>query len=137
MEESAQRHPPAVLYPRGKDARYPLYRRLGGPQSRSGHRGYKKNRLTLPGIEPQSPGRPVHSHMCRHTRLEAPIEWLVLTVARFHLLCVCVCVGGSEIHALLCGCCSYKVSRKVVSYFSRLILSHTFSALFFIFSGTI
>jgi hypothetical protein len=23
--------------PRGKDPRYPLYRRLGGPQSRSGH----------------------------------------------------------------------------------------------------
>jgi hypothetical protein len=46
----------------------------------------KKNRLTLPGIEPQSPGRPVHSQICRHTRLEAPIEWLILTVARFHLL---------------------------------------------------
>jgi hypothetical protein len=28
----------AALYPRGKDPRYPLYRRLGGPQSRSGHR---------------------------------------------------------------------------------------------------
>jgi hypothetical protein len=25
--------------PGGKDPRYPLYRRLGGPQSRSGHRG--------------------------------------------------------------------------------------------------
>jgi hypothetical protein len=31
---SGQRHAPAALYPR-----YPLYRRLGGPQSRSGHRG--------------------------------------------------------------------------------------------------
>jgi hypothetical protein len=27
------------FYPRGKDPRYPLYRRLGGSQSRSGHRG--------------------------------------------------------------------------------------------------
>jgi hypothetical protein len=27
--------------------RYPLYRRLGGPQSRSGHRGYRKNPLPL------------------------------------------------------------------------------------------
>jgi hypothetical protein len=27
-----------ALFP-GKDPRYPLYRRLGGPQSRSGHRG--------------------------------------------------------------------------------------------------
>jgi hypothetical protein len=30
---------PAALYPRGKDPRYPLHRKLGGPQSRSGHRG--------------------------------------------------------------------------------------------------
>jgi hypothetical protein len=35
---SGQRHAPAALYPRGNDPRYPLYRRLGGPQSRSGHR---------------------------------------------------------------------------------------------------
>jgi hypothetical protein len=35
---SGQRHAPAALYLLGKDLRYPLYRRLGGPQSRSGHR---------------------------------------------------------------------------------------------------
>jgi hypothetical protein len=33
-----QRHAQAKLYPQGKDPRYPLYRRLDGPQSRSGHR---------------------------------------------------------------------------------------------------
>jgi hypothetical protein len=32
---SGQRHAPAALNPQGKDPRYPLYRRLGGPQSRS------------------------------------------------------------------------------------------------------
>jgi hypothetical protein len=32
MGVSGQRHAPAALYPRGKDPRYPLYRRLGGPQ---------------------------------------------------------------------------------------------------------
>jgi hypothetical protein len=58
MGVSGQRHAPAALYPWGKDPRYPLYRRLGGPQSRSGHRGYRKNPLPLPGIEPRSPGRP-------------------------------------------------------------------------------
>jgi hypothetical protein len=58
MGVSGQRHAPAALYPRGKDPRYPLYRRLGGPQSRSGHRGYRKNPLPLPGIEPRSPGIP-------------------------------------------------------------------------------
>jgi hypothetical protein len=36
---SGQHHAPAALYPRGKDPRYPLYRGLGGSQSRSGHRG--------------------------------------------------------------------------------------------------
>jgi hypothetical protein len=36
---SGQRHAPAAFYSRGKDPRYPLDRRLGGPQSRSGHRG--------------------------------------------------------------------------------------------------
>jgi hypothetical protein len=49
-----QRHAPAALYPRRKDSRYPLYRRLGGPQSRSGHRGYRKNPLPLPVIKSQS-----------------------------------------------------------------------------------
>jgi len=37
--ECAQRHAPAALHPRRKDPRYPLDRRLGGPHSRSGHRG--------------------------------------------------------------------------------------------------
>jgi hypothetical protein len=40
---SGQRHAPAAFYPRGKDPRYLLDRRLSGPQSRSGHRGYRKN----------------------------------------------------------------------------------------------
>jgi len=34
-----QRYAPAALYPRGKGPCYPLYRRLDGPQSRSGQRG--------------------------------------------------------------------------------------------------
>jgi hypothetical protein len=49
MEVSGQRHAPAALYPQEKDPRYPLYRRLGGPQSRSGHRGYRKNLLASAG----------------------------------------------------------------------------------------
>jgi hypothetical protein len=68
---------PGRALPRGKDPRYPLYRRLGGPQSRSGHRSYRKNPLLPPGIEPRSPGRPARSqtlhwlrystHICRST----------------------------------------------------------------------
>jgi hypothetical protein len=52
---SGQCHVPATLYSGGKNPRYPLDTRLCGPQSWSGHRGYRKNRLPLPGIEPQSP----------------------------------------------------------------------------------
>jgi hypothetical protein len=40
---SGQSHAPAALYPRRKDPRYPLYRRLGWPQSRSGQRRWMKN----------------------------------------------------------------------------------------------
>jgi hypothetical protein len=54
MGVSGQRHAPAALYPRRKDPRYPLDRRLGGPQSRSGRRDEKKNPLPQSGIEPQS-----------------------------------------------------------------------------------
>jgi hypothetical protein len=36
---SGQHHAAAALYPRRNDPRYPLDRRLGGPQSRSGRRG--------------------------------------------------------------------------------------------------
>jgi hypothetical protein len=40
------------LYPQGKNPWYPLYRRLGGPQSRSVRGGEEKNSQHLPGLEP-------------------------------------------------------------------------------------
>jgi hypothetical protein len=44
---------PWPLYPQGKSPWYPLNRRLGGPQSRSGHSGgEEKNSQSPPGIEP-------------------------------------------------------------------------------------
>jgi hypothetical protein len=54
MGVSGLRHAPAALYPHRRDPQYPLNRRLGEPQSWSGHRDYKKNPLPLPGIKPQS-----------------------------------------------------------------------------------
>jgi hypothetical protein len=36
---------PLPLYPQGKSPWYPLDRRLGGPQSRSGRGGLEKNKL--------------------------------------------------------------------------------------------
>jgi hypothetical protein len=46
---SGQRHAPAALYPRGKFHRYPLDRRLGGPQSRSGLRGLEEKSFASTG----------------------------------------------------------------------------------------
>jgi hypothetical protein len=39
------------LYPQGKSPWYPLSRRLGWPQSRSGRDGEEKNSHPLPGLE--------------------------------------------------------------------------------------
>jgi hypothetical protein len=46
------------LYPQGNNPLYPLDRRLGGPQSHSGHGGEEKNSQPSPGIKPQKPNRP-------------------------------------------------------------------------------
>jgi hypothetical protein len=53
MELSGKLHAPAALPP-GKDPRYPLDRRPGGPQSRSGRGGKEKNSQQLSGTEPRS-----------------------------------------------------------------------------------
>jgi hypothetical protein len=50
MEVSGQLHAPAALA-QGTSPWYPLDRRLGGPQSRSGIGGEEKNPQPPPGIE--------------------------------------------------------------------------------------
>jgi hypothetical protein len=50
MEVSGQLHAPAAL-PQEKSPCYPLDRRMGGPQSRSGSGGEEKNSQPLSGIE--------------------------------------------------------------------------------------
>jgi hypothetical protein len=57
---SGKLHAPVALPP-GKKPRYPLDRRLGGPQSRSGRGGEEKNSQPAPGIEPWNPDRPARS----------------------------------------------------------------------------
>jgi hypothetical protein len=46
---SGQRHALAALCPRGKNPRYPLDRRLGGPQSQPGHTSWRKNPFVSSG----------------------------------------------------------------------------------------
>jgi len=43
---------PQPLYPQRKSPWYPLDRRLGGIQIRSGHDGEENNSQPLPGLEP-------------------------------------------------------------------------------------
>jgi hypothetical protein len=56
---SGQLHATAALF-LGKSFRYLLYRRLGGPQSRSA-RFEKRELLTLPGLVLRTFSRPAHS----------------------------------------------------------------------------
>jgi hypothetical protein len=56
MEVSGQFHAPTALPPR-KETPYPLHKRRGGPQSRSGHGVEEKNSQPSPGIEPRLSGR--------------------------------------------------------------------------------
>jgi hypothetical protein len=58
MEVSDQLHAPAALPP-GKESRYLLDRRLGGPQSRPGGGGQEK-RNSAP-VGDSNHGRPAHS----------------------------------------------------------------------------
>jgi hypothetical protein len=58
-EWSASR--PGRALPPGKGPPVPIVQEAGWPQSRSGHRGYRKSPLPPPGIEPRSPGRPARS----------------------------------------------------------------------------
>jgi hypothetical protein len=51
MEVTGQLHDPAAL-PQGKSPWFPLDRRVGGHQSRSGRGGEEKNSQPPPGIEP-------------------------------------------------------------------------------------
>jgi hypothetical protein len=60
MEVSRQLHAPTALPP-GKNPRYPLDMRLGGPQSRSASGGEEKNSQPPPEIEPENSDRPARS----------------------------------------------------------------------------
>jgi hypothetical protein len=70
MEVSGQLSTPAA-FPPGKQPPYPLYKRLGGPQSLFRHYGEEKNLLPLPGMKPRFLGRSAISLVARPTKLAA------------------------------------------------------------------
>jgi hypothetical protein len=70
LEVSGQLRAPAALSP-GKSKRYPLDRKLDGPQSRSGRRGEKKYLAPPPGDSNSEPSA-VHPVASRYTDCAIP-----------------------------------------------------------------
>jgi hypothetical protein len=70
MEVSGQLHSPAALPPREKGPCYPLNRRLGGSQSRSGRGTEEKNSQPVTGLEPPIIQPVVQSYTTELTRLK-------------------------------------------------------------------
>jgi hypothetical protein len=68
MEVSGQLHAPAA--PQGKNPWYPLFRRLDGPQSRSGRGSEGKNFQPLPGLE-----HPINQPVAQRNTTE--LSWLL------------------------------------------------------------
>jgi hypothetical protein len=81
MVVSGQRHAPAVLYPQGKDLKYPLDRRVGGP-----HNGVKGG-LDKEGREKilwlcrvLNPGRPGCSQALLPMALQPTLSLVLLCI---------------------------------------------------------
>jgi hypothetical protein len=61
---------PRPLYPQGKSPWYPLDKRLGGAQNRSGHGGEEKN--SQPPAGTRTPDHPARSLALYHWAIPAP-----------------------------------------------------------------
>jgi hypothetical protein len=77
---------PGRVLPPGKDPQYPLYRRLGGPQSRPGHRGWRKSPFASAGGSILD--RPVVQPVARHYT-----DWtgFIFVVKLWHYLMLHIC----------------------------------------------
>ena len=82
-----QRHAPAALYPRGK-TRYPLYRRLGGPQGRSGQVGKISPLL---GFDPRTV-QCVASRYTDYATRPTIHKWQNLKITIHHIYWHCKCI---------------------------------------------
>jgi hypothetical protein len=60
---------PRPIYPQVKSPCYPLDRRLGEPQSRSGRGGEERNSQPLPGLEPPTTQTVIQRYTIKLTRL--------------------------------------------------------------------
>jgi hypothetical protein len=100
MGVSGLRHAPATLYPR-----CPLDRRLGGPQSRSGLIGQRKNFC-----------------LCRESNLDSPV---VQTIARHYTDCATPAPHGSLIATLILSCnLCLELSNRVWEIYRLILTQH-------------
>jgi hypothetical protein len=78
---------PRPRYPQGNSPWYPFYRRLCGPQSRSGRGGEEKNSQPLPGL--QSPGHPARNPALYHGDISTPVMtyWVLHFIPAKLLVC--------------------------------------------------
>jgi hypothetical protein len=64
---------PCHFTPQGKSPWYPLGRRLGGPQLRSGRGGEEENSQPLPGLEPSIIQPVIQRYTTELSRLRMPM----------------------------------------------------------------
>jgi hypothetical protein len=91
---------PLPLYPIGNSPRYPLYRRLGGPQSWSGCYARMKIPLPLPGTEPRFLGRSAHSLVAILTELPQLSSCLISALLDLTVLGVLSVASLSYCHSV-------------------------------------
>jgi hypothetical protein len=89
---------PRPLYPHGKIPWYPLDRRLGGPQSRSGRGGEEKNSQPPAGNRTSNPNHPVRSQSLYRLSYPGSIKQNIDNLFPQTFL---GCLVLSEVHALL------------------------------------
>jgi hypothetical protein len=105
MKLSCQCHAPVTLYAGERTLRHPLDRRLGGPQSQSGHRGYRTSSAFIKG-----PG--LLGHLDNNYRLnnDCNRRGYVVEISSSH--------GGEyDVKSCLLGCTAGCTTGYVVVYF--------------------
>jgi hypothetical protein len=130
---------PRSLYPQGKSPRYPLDRRLGGPQSRSERGGEEKNPQPLPGIEPPTIqpvaqrcttelSRPlvykIVSKIFRTGRLEPKLQMVQLSATRRS--CIAIFVSRSSEFCRHNPLCCFSTSVHCCCLFRYRLIPETF-----------
>jgi hypothetical protein len=118
MEMSGQLHAPAVL-PQGKSPCYPLDRRLGGTQSRSGRGCEEKNSQHPPAIEIQNPDHPARSPALYQLSCHGSILFGKQNGIGLHRLQACTKITNCSEHSAETSCKDDEISGAI-TFFDQL-----------------